>query len=140
MPSFRTWEHTVPQGVDWEPLDRVSGRDGSRLVEADVTDIDISIFLVPEKTAVYTATGLDPGAGTDPDNRIFDSLQTDDRWKPDSTGYNSRHLLKDSDFAAQSFQPEGGRTYRVEIILNTTAWGAIPLVHVYTVIPLWSEV
>ena len=91
--AFRIYRHRVPQGVDWEPLDRVNGRDGSQLVESDVTSIEIEVFQADSGTAILSQTGLSPSAGVDTGNRVFDTLQTDDRWTIDAEGYNSRQLI-----------------------------------------------
>lgn len=134
----RIWKHDVFQGEDWEPLDRIFGRDGDALVEVDVTSIDINVYLVPEKTAVYSLLAQSPTLMTNPNIRVFDSLQVDGRWKPDSTGYNMRCLLEHADFVIASFTPEGGKVYRVEIKVVTPSWADIYSVHEYTVHPLWS--
>lgn len=132
MPSlFRIPHHDLPQGQDWEPLDRVPGRDGVRLTEAGVTDIDIRIFPVKDRDVVYSLLAQSPSAGTNANVRVFDTLQTDGRWKPDTIGYNLRILLPWADFVTASFWPEAGRIYRVEITLNTPTWNDIIVIHEY---------
>ena len=48
-------------------------------------------------------------------NVIFDTLQTDERWTRDDTGYNFRHALDVSTHAAFA---EAGRDYLVEYRLT----------------------
>ena len=137
--TFRVWSHEIPQGQDWEPLDRVSGRDGVRLVEGGVTDIDIRIYEVPERDVGYELLAQSPSAGTNPNVRVFDTLQTDGRWKPDDVGYNVRVLIPWADMvAATPFFPVGGKTYRLELTINTTSWGDIISVHEYRMLPIWN--
>lgn len=138
MPAlFRIARHSLPQGQDWEPLDRVAGRDGVRLTEAGVTDIDIRIFPVEDRDVIYSLLVQSPSAGTNPNVRVFDTLQTDGRWKPDAIGYNLRILLPWADFVTASFWPEGGRIYRVEITLNSTGFNDIVLIHEYKMEAVW---
>lgn len=140
MPAPRVWKHEIWQGDDLEPLDRILGRDEAVLVEADVTDIDIYVYERGVKTAIYSATGLDPSAGVNADNRVFDSLQVDGRWKRDSKGYNARNLILQSDIEAATGFMEGGKYYRVEIVWNTSAWGEVKSAHEYQVLAVYSTV
>lgn len=137
MPVLPVWQHEIVEGLDWEPMDLVQGRDKTNLVEADVTDLDVTVYSIADMTAILSQTGLDPGAVTNPNNRIFDTLQTDGRWSRDNTGYNSRHLIL---WSALTGLVEAGHVYRVEIKLNTSAWNDIYLLHEYTVHSLWSGV
>jgi len=136
MTAPRIWTHTIFQGEDLEPLDRIAGRDGARLSEADVADIDVYAYELNTNTLLYSATGLDPGAGVDPDTRVFDTLQTDGRWKVDNVGYNFRHLIP---YASVSAGFEGGKGVRVEVVFHTTAWVRLFTVHEYKVQSLRSQ-
>ena len=136
MHRFPVWEHDIYPGMDLEPLDRMQGRDGVDLVEANVTNIDVKVFLVPDKTAVLSQLALSPSAGVDPGNRVFDTLQTDGRWILEGEGYNSRQLITYAALVAL----EGGKVYMVEIRFDTTQWNDLYAFHQYTVIPTWSQV
>jgi len=136
--TFRVWKHELPQGQDWEPLDRVSGRTGVRLVEADVTSIDIQVFEVTSRDVGYELLAQDPSAGVDVNTRVFDTLQTDGRWKPDAVGYNVRVLIPWADIVAGGLFPEGGKIYRVELTILSPTWADIILVHEYKMIPVYS--
>ena len=138
--EFRVWKHRVPQGVDLEPLDRITGRDGSRLVEADVTSIDVVVYNVQEKTAILTRSGLSPTLGTDAETRVYDTLQTDGRWTPDNIGYNAKTVVTKAMLDAVTQTLEGGKRYRVEIKYVTTAWGDLYTVHEYTIDTLYQVV
>ena len=141
MPSeFRKWQHRVPQGVELEPLDRISGRDGSRLVEADVSSVDVVVYDVASKTAILTRTALDPGAVTNPETRVFDTLQDvggSGRWTADAIGYNARTTITEA-LLGSAWPLEGGKKYRVEIKWATTAWGNLYSVHEYTIEPIYT--
>lgn len=69
---------------------RVEGIDGSLVDQASVDSANYSV--------VDTTTGL-AGVSAQPlvvSGTIFDTLQTDDRWKVDATGYNVRFWLPGS--------------------------------------------
>ncbi len=51
-------------------------------------------------------------------NLIYDTLQTDDTWTVDSTGYNFRHVL---DISSNLAFPTAGTTYRVTFTLTPTS-------------------
>lgn len=136
MQRFPVREHDIYQGMDLEPLDRMQGRDGVDLVEANVTSIDVKVFLVPDRTAILSQLALSPSAGVNPNNRVFDTLQTDGRWILEDEGYNSRQLIT---YLALT-KLEGGKVYMVEIRFVTTQWADLFAFHQYTVIPTWSEV
>lgn len=136
MHRFPVWEHDIYQGMDLEPLDRMQGRDGVDLVEANVTGIDVKVFLVPDKTAILSQLALSPSAGVDPNNRVFDTLQTDGRWILEAEGYNARQLILYTDLVAL----EGGKVYMVEIRFVTTQWKDLYSFHQYKVHPTWSLV
>lgn len=97
-------------------LARVQGKDAAAIVQADID------------SALYTVSLLDPD---DPDlaavveghkeidvpipGLIFNSLQKDDLWSVDSTGYNFKHVLDVSENQAFGI---AGRVYRAEFRLT----------------------
>jgi len=95
---------------------RIVEDDATRIVQADVSTIVYSVYLLdssdPDTQTVQT--GHD-GVSLTVANVIFDTLQTDDRWTEDSTGYNFRHTVDVSSNAAFG---TAGRTYRVEYTLT----------------------
>jgi hypothetical protein len=66
--------------------------DGANAVQADIDSIEYQIFPHYSTTAHTTATALTVS------DVIYDTLQTDDIWDEDATGYNFRH-----DVAATTF-------------------------------------
>lgn len=141
--AFRTWHHTIPEGVSLEPLDRFVGRDGSLVLAADVATIDLRLFELPVLVPILEMLDVDPGDGTT--GPWFDVLQTDGRWtragEPlDRRGYNFRQLILQDDLAA--LDPpvvlKSGSIYRLEIIVHTTPWEDLISVHEYTIDRVYS--
>lgn len=134
---FRVWEHEVPEGVSLEPLDRFVGRTGVTITHTDVSTIDIRLFRIPDRVAIFSVTGISPGLGVL--GPIFDTLQTDGRWAPDNDiGYNFRYLITQAALLAQSATLLSGARYRVEIIVHTTTWEDLVSVHEYTILSTHS--
>ncbi len=88
---------------------RVVGNDATLVTQAAIASIDCKVF-----DAVAGGNPLAEPAVTVADS-VFDTLQTDDRWTADSTGYNFRHDLPASALA------DGGKTYRVEYLFTPNA-------------------
>lgn len=91
----------VFEGGSFVLLARILGADGTPAVQASFTDIDYEVWSIP--VPLDKRTGLDWQAKyvnvTTPAkvveetamvvaDVIFDTLQTDDRWTVDATGYN----------------------------------------------------
>lgn len=141
--AFRTWHHTIPEGVSLEPLDRFVGRDGSLVLEADVVTIDLRLYEMPVLVPVFELLDVGPGNGTD--GPWFDTLQTDGRWtragEPlDRRGYNFRQLITQADLALADpmVSLKSGSLYRLEIIVHTTPWEDLISVHEYTIDRVYS--
>ena len=91
-------------------LARILGNDATPVIQAAVQSISVKVFDVDATdpdTAVYSANLTVSTA-------IYDTLQTDDRWTEDDTGYNFRH-----DMPASAFQT-GDHNYRVEYKFTPT--------------------
>jgi hypothetical protein len=94
---------------------------GVRLLQAHVSSITCTITDSTTGTAV---TGFN-GVSLSPSAVIYDTLQTDDDWELDDTGYNFRHDL------STSALPNGSRTYLYRTTIVTTdgvsiaVWGEI---------------
>ena len=93
--------------------------DGANGVQADVTSIERQIFNITGSTP---DTALFTDAITVND-AVFDTLQTDDRWDADSTGYNFRDRIPGSKFAS------GACTYRVEYWFTGSSSEKFPIVY-----------
>jgi hypothetical protein len=140
MPGVVVTSRRIWEGSDPEPLARVVGRDEAALQQSDVTSINFRIFEINATTAIYEELAIDPGSGQPGGGAvIFNTLQTDGRWKADTQGYNFRYAVRQADLATQSAVLEGGKTYVFEFLLTTTAWGVIPVVFEYEVVPLYSS-
>jgi len=137
----------IKEGEDPVLLARVVGHDASVLQSSDVTDTDVFIYEFGDDTAKYSVTGInnDSGqpsgsAGSTSGSVIFDTLQTDGRWKADTIGYNASYGLRAIDLAqTNSFSLEGGKTYRVEWYFNTISWGVIPLLYEYEILATFRK-
>lgn len=138
MPTFREYNHTVPQGADWVPLDLLTLADNTAILHSDVADIDIRVFeREGARTAVYTSLNVSPGNGTT--GPIRNTPVLDGRWNQGPPGYNSIHTITAAAREAALFVEKPGRTYRVEIITNTgSVGGRLISVHNYTILGVQS--
>lgn len=87
---------------------RVVGNNAANIVQSDITSITCSVFDLDSATpdtAIATPTITVA-------NVVYDTLQTDNRWTKDSTGYNFRYD------ALASQVPTGDRRYRWEFVFN----------------------
>jgi hypothetical protein len=104
------WEGTSPTFMA-----RWQGSTGGSLQQSQVTAIGYEAWdLDQSSTANPVASSTNLGAA----NVVFNTLQTDNRWTKDATGYNFRHTMGSSVFAI------GGHTYRVEYKLTESSTGA----------------
>ena len=80
---------------------RIRGDDAEDIVRADVSTITYSIYQLDENDpdARAAVTGHEDASVT-VNSVVFDTLQTDDRWTADSTGYNFRHTIPISTYEA----------------------------------------
>lgn len=106
-------------------LARVVGAGGTPVTQADVASARYSVYLLDDNdpdaatpVAGHTAVAVDVAS------LIHDSLQVDDLWDVDDTGYNFKHVL---DVSAQQAFAVAGRSYRVVFELVPAA-GQIILV------------
>lgn len=89
-------------------MQRVSN--GSDLTQADVSTIAWEVFSLADNSSV--TSGILTVSSV-----IFDTLQTDDRWTEDGTGYNFRHEV------AETVLTSPGR-YRFEHLFTLAAGNA----------------
>ena len=97
-------------------LARIEDHAGTTLTQAATSAIAYTVFLVDDDDpdGDVAVSGHDEVAVTVADS-IFDTLQTDDRWSVDTTGYNFRHTIDISGGAAFAIR---GRKYRVVFTLT----------------------
>jgi len=103
------------EGVSPTVMARWRGSTGGNLKQANVTTI---AYQVHDLHVSSTAGAVASSTGLTVSDVIFDTLQTDERWTKDTTGYNFRHTLGSTVFAT------GGHTYRVEYRLTESSTGA----------------
>ena len=80
-PLFYVWERSA-----LFVMGRLEGLDGANLKEADITAISMLITKLPSKAVVAPPAIVVASV-------VFDTLQTDSRWKKDDIGYNCGHML-----------------------------------------------
>lgn len=122
MTSPRIWPGSITEGQDFYLLARVQTADGTNLVIGDVAATGINVYGYDvtsedvDTTAVYSQTGIAPGAGGPSDGPIYTTLKTDYNWG-DGTGYNFRIKIDlDSHWVTT---PVGGHKYRFEVSFDT---------------------
>ena len=92
-------------------LARVVGADATPVTRADVASAAYTVYLLDENDPdAATAVSGHTNVAVDVASLVYDSLQLDDLWDVDDTGYNFRHLL---DVSAQQAFATAGRSYRV---------------------------
>lgn len=104
---------TTPiEGKVWEDggaffMARVTGRDAANITQATISSITYKVFDIKD------LPGSEKTSGTlTVSDVVFNTLQTDNRWSKDSTGYNFRHEMPASTFA------DGDRFYQVEYLFT----------------------
>ena len=106
-------------------LARVVGADAAAIVQADISTIAYTVYLLDDQDAdSRTAVTGHDAAALSIATVIFDTLQTGDEWTEDDTGYNFSHVL---DVSSNEAFAIAGRRYLVEHIL-TPATGQVILV------------
>jgi hypothetical protein len=100
-------------------LARVVGAQGTPITQANTASAKYTAYLLDENdpdagAAITGHTSVAVGVAS----LIFDSLQTDDLWDVDATGYNFKHVL---DVSGNQAFAAAGRTYRVVFELTPTS-------------------
>jgi hypothetical protein len=100
-------------------LARVVGAQGTPITQANTASAKYTAYLLDENdpdagAAITGHTSVAVGVAS----LIFDSLQTDDLWDVDATGYNFKHVL---DVSGNQAFATAGRTYRVVFELTPTS-------------------
>ena len=101
-------------------LGRVVGVDGSPITQSGVDSAKYTVYRLDEDDpdAGESIAGHADVAIAPVSSLIFDTLQNDDLWDVDSTGYNFKYVLDVSTNQAFAF---AGRTYRVVFELTPTS-------------------
>lgn len=111
---------TAPEGSAPILMRRVTGNDGAKITQSDISSGVYSIFLLDDQDAdSRTAVANHAAVALVIASVIFDALQTGDLWNDrDSTGYNFRHQIDISNNAAFTL---AGRRYLVEYTLTPSS-------------------
>jgi hypothetical protein len=106
-------------------LARIVGGEGDPIVQADVSAVKYTVYLLDDQNAdSRTAVADHANVALAVAAVIFDTLQTDAIWTVDATGYNFRHVL---DVSVHQAFAVAGRRYLIEYQL-TPAVGQMILV------------
>ena len=106
-------------------LARVVGKDGADVVQADIASAKYSVYLLDDQDAdSRSAITGHSNATLSVADVIFNTLQNDELWTVDETGYNFRHVLDVSEHQAFTV---AGRRFLVEFEL-TPGTGQVILV------------
>ena len=106
-------------------LARVVGDDAQRIVQADVASAKYTVYLLDDQDAdERTAVSGHADVSLTVNEVLFNTLQTDDVWTADESGYNFRYVL---DVSANQAFAVAGRRYLVQFSL-TPASGQVILV------------
>jgi len=104
---------------------RAVGGTGLPLVQADVASAQYTVYRLDEKDPdAWTPVTGHTNVSVPVDALIFDTLQQDNLWTVDATGYNFRHVL---DVSAQPAFAIAGQTYLVVYELTPTVGQVILL-------------
>ena len=100
-------------------LARVVGAQGTPVTQANVASAKYTAYLLDENDPdTATAVAGHTNVAVDVASLIYDSLQNDDLWDVDQTGYNFKHVL---DVSADQAFTTAGRTYRVVFELTPSS-------------------
>ena len=92
---------TVAVGGTVACMARVMNRETNvKLVQADVSTITYTIYSLNEATQARTADANHTDEALVVADTIYDTLQTDVGWTEDATGFNFRHVIVISSYAA----------------------------------------
>lgn len=108
---------------------RPTDEDGSTVFQANVETILVSVFdkqRADQTTAIYEQELL-------PAEVMYSTRQLDRGWRTDSTGYTFKYALP------ANILIEGGRVYRIEVVLRTYATGPRSLIFEAETVPLWTS-
>jgi len=119
MPSASDVHGVVFKNGSATLLARVVGADGTPITQAAVASAKYTAYLLDEdEPDAATAVAGHTDASVDVASLVDDSLQNDDLWDVDDTGYNFKHVL---DVSSHQVFTIAGRIYRVVFELTPTS-------------------
>lgn len=100
-------------------LARVVGAAGTPITQSSLSSAKYTAYLIDDHDpdgdkAISEHTDVDVDLG----GLIFDTLQTDELWDVDETGYNFKHIL---DVSADQVFTLAGQSYRIVFTLTPTS-------------------
>lgn len=99
-------------------LARVVGADADEIVQADLSAAEYTVYLIdPTDEDADAAVAGHTEVALTVASIIFNTLQTDDLWDVDATGYNLKVTLDVSTYQAFAI---AGREYRIVVTLTPT--------------------
>lgn len=104
---------TVSAGCGAVALGLVQGHNGAAVLQAEISSIALAVWDITTGARVAVTTATPVVAAT-----VFDTLQTNNGWTQDDTGYNFRHAIDSAAF------PTEGRVYEVVYTFTPTS-GAV---------------
>lgn len=117
------------EGTDLQPTARVQLLDGTNVLQASLSSIDLNVYDEGSNTPTTALLTSNPTIA----NVIFDTLQLDATWGEDDIGFNFQDTI-----LASALTTTGGHTYRVEYKLNPSSGGPIPILAFFQCVPLRS--
>ena len=104
---------------------RVVGADGSAVTQSDISTAEYSIYLLDDQDPdSLTAVDDHDAVSLTVSSVVYDTLQTDDIWDKDTTGFNFKYTIDISTNAAFTV---AGRKYQIRFEL-TPATGQVIIV------------
>ena len=108
----------VWEGANITLMARVTKPDGTNITQASISSIAMKVFALSDSAQVGVTAALTVASV------VSDSLVTTTPWTKDTTGYNFTYELTGS-----TYLPNGGETYRIEIVFTLAAGGTVPVVY-----------
>lgn len=124
---------TIFERDDWIALARLSAAAGTVLIQSDFDSLEVYLYDKKDTQTLLYAAGITISGV------IFNSLQNDGYWDKDDVGYNFRHRLTAAALLADGVTLEGGHTYRVEYVFQTTMEGQVTAAYDVPVLELYSQ-
>jgi len=118
MPNANEIHGTVFKNASATFLARVVNSEETPITDADIASAKYSVYLVDENDmTAHTVVSAHSDVSVSVGSIIFGSLQNDDSWDVDNTGYNFKHSL---DVLSDQAFTEAGRIYRIVFELTPT--------------------
>lgn len=117
MPTDATETHCiVHKNGTVTCMARVVGADGSAITQTDIDEAEYSIYLLDDQDPdSLTAVDEHEEVSLIVSDVVYDTLQTDDIWTKDSTGFNFKYTV---DIGTNAAFTVAGRKYQIRFKLT----------------------